>query len=553
MTKPQASFSELQQSKKLINKHQYTAAEAKLLRVLEDSDNNLKTLALEELYKLTLRLGRKDKALDHLFSLASIKKNDTSYWAEAYKLAQSQGYNDKAIQALNYYIQQTPECSPNIVYNLAYHLKIENRLSESLSFYKKALSKGISNPEEVYTNIGVIYSELRQEDKAKDSYQLALNKNREYTPALLNLAALFEEQGDKQKATKIYHEALKVDPKCSLALARLSYMYHADSIQDPRINNIRKALDSGRLSNLNMEELNFALGKLLDDCHQYDAAFKTYCEANALGAQRIPPYDPKLQEWQTNTLKDVFFKDNSIPEGSGNSSITPIFICGMFRSGSTLLEQILSGHSQVSPGGEIKFIPEQVKKMGSLYPPILKTKKQDFFNSLSKLYIKELKRPVPIEKYITDKRPDNFLHIGLIKKIFPKAKIVWTTRNFLDNCLSIFFQQMGPDFNYSVNLEHIAHYYSEHIDLMDHWKNLFPNDIYEINYENLVTNSEITTRELLRFLELPWESSCLDFSQRKNYVKTASIWQVRNPLYSTSMGRNNYYSKHLKILNKYKS
>lgn len=551
MAKPQIPYNEFKKAKELINKHQYTSAEVKLITLLSNPDEELKSQTLVELYKLNLKFGRKTKALEYLSSLALIKKNEPSYLLDMYKLAQSLGSYNEAIIALKSYIELIPACSPNTIYNLAYYLKLENRLLESVTAYEKALHAGISNPEEIYTNIGVIYSELNQERKAEDNYKKALQENSNYAPALLNLAGLFEQQGRKKDAINAYSNILKTDCNSSLAASRLSYIYPAKNIEDPRISNIQRILKLNGLTHLDKEELNFALGKLFDDSGQYNEAFASYNKANSLGAKRVKPYSPAQQEELTRKLKEVFPKERHFPIENTSSDTFPVFICGMFRSGSTLLEQILCGHSSIHSGGEISFIPEQVKKMGSQYPSTLKSKKKGDFIDLSEGYMEELKKLSGNEGLITDKRPDNFLHIGLIKLVFPKARIIWTSRELLDNCLSIYFQQMGAELNYSVNLEHIAHYHSEHTQLMHHWREVFPNDIYEVSYENLVTDIELTTRSLLKFLELSWEPSCLDFPQRKNHVKTASIWQIRKPLYTTSLQRYKNYRKHLKALNKY--
>ena len=149
---------------------------------------------------------------------------------------------------------------------------------------------------------------------------------------------------------------------------------------------------------------------------------------------------------------------------------------------------------------------------------------------------------------LTDKRPDNFLYLGLIKLLMPKTKIIWTTRSMLDNCLSIYFLRLGTSMSYATDLDNIIHFYQQQERLMAHWQSLFPEDILTFNYDKLIHSPKEQTKRLLSFIDLPWEDSCLNFHQYENQVKTASVWQVRRPLYNSSSGRWNNYKKNLKAL-----
>ena len=220
----------------------------------------------------------------------------------------------------------------------------------------------------------------------------------------------------------------------------------------------------------------------------------------------------------------------------------------MFRSGSTLCEQILAGHSQISIGGEQEFFHRSIVNNWTEYPSnvneYLTSNKVQLLNE----YLKEINQFRTNGSQLTDKRPDNFLYLGVIKTLMPQAKIIWTQRTMLDNCLSIFFMRLGASMSYATKLENTIHFYQQQERLMNHWKILFPNDIYEFNYDELIEQPESNIKKLLAFIDLPWEKSCLEFHKVENQVKTASVWQVRQPLYKKSSGRWEHYQQSLKSL-----
>jgi hypothetical protein len=225
----------------------------------------------------------------------------------------------------------------------------------------------------------------------------------------------------------------------------------------------------------------------------------------------------------------------------------PVFIVGMFRSGSTLVEQILAGHSGINAAGELELIPRLVRRIPG-YPEAVATADDASVGAWRDFYqegIAPFARPGVL---VTDKRPDNFLHIGLIKTLFPDAKIVHTRRDRLDNLLSLYFLHLNPEMAYALDLDDAAHWYAQYERLMAHWKALYPDDIVDVDYDELVRAPEPAVKRLLGFLGLGWEPSVLDLEQRDRPVKTASVWQVRQPMHARSSGRWRNYSKQLKSL-----
>jgi hypothetical protein len=234
-----------------------------------------------------------------------------------------------------------------------------------------------------------------------------------------------------------------------------------------------------------------------------------------------------------------------------NSTVRPIFICGMFRSGSTLTEQVLAGHSQVTSGGELDLLPAVVRSQLAPFPSAVSGVAASRLNEIAASYLADLAKLFPSANFVTDKRPDNFLYIGLIKRLFPTAKIIHTTRDPLDNCLSIFFLHLDHSMSYALDLMDTAHYYVQYRRLMAHWKALYGPDILDFNYDTFVREPKPAVGQLLAHCGLEWEDNCLNLQRESGVVKTASVWQVREPVYVRSSGRWRNYAKQLAALRAY--
>ena len=441
------------------------------------------------------------------------------------------------------YIADNPS-EPDAYYNAGYYLKLAGQYNQSIKNYELALAYGVTQPEEVLTNMALIYSVyLRREDRAKSSLELALNGAPQYIPAMYNLATLLEEEGDRDGAIKYYQNIVDLEPSYYLALVRLAEAKRIE-FNDPVIAKLIRALSNPVLDDFARSSIHYALGKSYNDCADYDQAFRHYDMANELDRRAVLPYGRVDQE---RLVDDCirFFTEDWVSKNSLSSDAEPIFICGMFRSGSTLVEQILASHSKLSAGGERSFFHDFIDSSIRPYPDALNNFDQSAFNDLVNGYLEDLAKAFPNFSRVTDKRPDNYLYIGLIATIFPNAKIIQTKRDPRDNCLSVYFLRTSPLMNYAADLHDVAHYYKQFIRLMDHWKCVFPQMIYTIDYDQLVINPEVEVRSLLDFLNLSWEPECLNFTRVKNSVKTASVWQVRESLYKTSSGRWKNYSKHL--------
>jgi tetratricopeptide (TPR) repeat protein len=449
-------------------------------------------------------------------------------------------------------------------YNLALLQRRAGRYEAALASYQQALDRGASMPEEIHLNRGVIYADcLRQDAAAEKELNAALAINPNYVPALLNLANLREDFGRREEALSIYERILALDPRCYEAVARYAGLKSVHAATDPLIASLRNSIADGATSLADKASLGFALGKVLDACGAYDQAFDAYVAANQHSRQSARPgtavYDRQSHERFVDQLIEAF----TSPSGRGRAppragdgwpvaaDLRPIFICGMFRSGSTLTEQLLGAHSRVTAGGELSFLPSIVRTELAPFPASMVGVTESQLEQLAARYLEMLSRLFPHGDRVTDKRPDNFLYIGLIKRLFPNARIVHTTRNALDNCLSIFFLHLDHGMGYALDLMDTAHYYAQYRRLMSHWKSLYGADILDFDYDTLIREPRPAVHRLLDFCGLQWEEACMDFHRAQGAVKTASVWQVRELLYQRSSGRWRNYATRVEPLRIY--
>lgn len=451
-------------------------------------------------------------------------------------------------------LSRWPE-SADAWYNLALIQRRLGRFDDALASYAKALEHRITKPEEVHLNRAVIFADdLRREAEAEGELVKALTINPEYVPAHLNLANLREDQGDRTGALALYERAVCLDPTCYTALARVAGLQRVEDRHDPLIVQIQQAIADPRASVADKAKLGFAVGRLLDQCGNYDEAFSAYVQANrhsrAAAAPGLGRYDRRAQE---RTVDDIIaaFPAPPVLRPFDNRRPPPIFICGMFRSGSTLIEQSLASHPEVTAGGELDILPAMVRTELAPFPLSVRHLAPARFAELTARYQQRLAGLLPAAKRVTDKRPDNFLYIGLIKTLFPTAKIVHTKRHPLDNCLSVYFLHLDHSMPYALDLADTAHYMREHDRLLAHWRSIYGADILDVDYDGFVRAPRPALEALLKFLDLEWNDACLAFHTAKTSVRTASVWQVREPLYTRASGRWRHYSRHLEEIDRY--
>lgn len=430
---------------------------------------------------------------------------------------------------------------PDSWFNLALMERQSGRFEAALAAYAEALRRGVSGPEEAWLNRGVIHADdLGRHDLALKDLQAALAVRPDYLPALLNLGNLHEDLGQREAAREAYARALTVAPDHPVALARSAGLARPDGPDDPVIRSLRSALARPDLHPDDRAELGFALGRALDQVGAYDAAFAAYAEANAASRAGDPEgavHDRAAHERFVDRLIAAFPEPAA---GAPSTGEAPVFICGMFRSGSTLAEQILAGHSRVTAGGELGLVPALARTL----EPWPAAASPEAIGRLRGLYLNGLNAARPGADVVTDKRPDNFLHIGLIKAMFPDARIVHTVRDPLDTILSNWFLHLDRSMAHALDLDDLVHWHGQYRRLMAHWKRLYP-DILDLDYDALVVEPRPAIERLLAGLGLEWEEGVLDFHRNETGVRTASVWQVREPLYRRASGRWRNYARHL--------
>ncbi len=462
------------------------------------------------------------------------------------------GENDIAIRFINKAIQANPNI-PATYSNLGNALKRLGRLDEALVSYRKAISM---NPDSavMYCNLGVLLKDIGQLDEAIEKYKTAISIKPDFAEVHCNLGILFNELGQLNEAISSYKIAISSNPDYAKAHHYLSRAIRHHEYDDT-ILAMETFYDRDDISSEQRMHLAFGLGKVFEDLNEYSKSFDYILEGNRL---KRASYQYRIEEDVElfDKIKEVFSTGffSKHPD-TGNPDETPIFILGMPRSGTSLVEQILASHSQVFGAGELKDLSSlantiRSKRRGNKFPECVSDLNEEELFALGSKYLDRLRKHSDINRFITDNMPHNFQLIGLIKVILPKARVIHCMRDPMDNCYSIFKKNFAEEHKYAYEMMELGQYYNLYLDLMDHWRKSIPDFIYDIRYEELVFNQEEQTKKLLNYCNLPWEESCLSFHKTKRRVATASVNQVRRPIYSDSIRLWKKYERQLETLQK---
>lgn len=463
----------------------------------------------------------------------------------------AEGRVPEAISAYRALLEAYPDM-PDSWYNLGWLLRQSNQAEEALKAYDEALRRGVQDAEEVHLNRAAIFSDaLARPDDAKAELEKALQLNPKYIPALANLGNLHEDLGERDAARSAYERGLQIAPDNAVLLYRLAGLGMAADRQDPMITRLRTRIAKADLLPADKALLQFALGRLLDSCGAYGDATENFknAKSNARIASRgtLAPYDGINEQKRAERIGAAFVAARDRRAGIEAPQPSPVFVLGMFRSGSTLVEQIIGAHSAVAAGGELDMVPRIARGLGSM-PEQIANASDVQIREYAEAYLNRARVLYPGAQVVTDKRPDNFWHVGLIKLLFPNAKIINTVRHPLDTLISIWGQNLDVSLNYSFEIEDIAAHIHAERRMMSHWNRLFTGDILTVPYEAVVLQPEQEVRRILDFLGLPFEPACLEFHKSSAPVKTASVWQVREPLHDRSIGRWKNYETYLRSL-----
>ena len=456
---------------------------------------------------------------------------------------------------------------------------------EALKILSKAINQQNNNIH-VLNNLGLINGNLNKNKLAREYYEKALSINGNFIDALVNLANLnLKENKIKEtkecldKASQIsklpetdiivnlalgqYHEHLgnfdqainyfnivnKLNPENVVADKSISLIHKYQNKDDPHLKLMEQKLNSG-VSKDNLRHLYFAIGKAYEDLKEYKKSFSYLNLGNKITDKEFN-YNIDSQKKLFSNIKELFI--NFDPTKTLKSEKKIIFVIGMPRSGTTLAEQILSSHKKVYGAGELSFLEFAVKEIlkvndsfldkdiNNINIEKLKKVQQEYINGIDLFNYKE--------EYIVDKAPLNFKWVGLIKLIFPESKIIHCKRDAMDICFSNFKNNFASKtIGFGYNLKKLGIYYNLYKDLMIFWKNKFDNDIFDLSYEELINNQKETTKNLIKFCDLEWDENCLSPHKNDKAVSTASLAQVRSPIYSSSIKKWENYSDELKEL-----
>ncbi len=451
--------------------------------------------------------------------------------------------------------RQAIELKPNYFEahnNLGVTLYELGRPEEAEACYRKAIEINLGYPE-AHNNLGNTFMLMGRLAEAEASYRHAIEIKPDFADAYSNLGSALMDIGKIAESKRFLNKAIELAPGTTRPLVT-ALLYLSFQKDDPRL--IQLEAVYARRESLPLEErirLNFAMGKAMENIGQYDRSFSAYEEGNRLHFQKHPydeTEDASFLERSCSALTASLFKEcdeiaKILPQIQDER--IPIFIVGMLRSGTTLIEQILASHPAVYGAGELTTLDDLAKKA-----KLLSLDFSDWEQALLALrklgqeYLDQVWKLAPDSRYITDKMPGNYGHLGLIHLMFPKAKIIHAVRDPMDTCFSCYAIRFTLGHEYSYDLGALGRQYLRYSKLMKHWHNVLPaGRILDVRYEDNIADPERVARRMLDYLGMPWDPSCLKFYDSERAVRTASVAQVRKPIYASSVARWKPYEKYL--------
>jgi len=587
----------LSKAKKLVKKGEIKEARKIYLNILEYSSSNkeakigLKSIENEDEAQLSqeqldyvIQLyssGQMDKALLSIKELIQDFPNIPLLHNISGACNSALGEIDSAIISFNKAIELKPDYD-EAYFNLGVAFHQTGKLGEALNSYERAISIKHAYPTahnnlglialsqgqldnalksfewavaygpeyaEAHNSLGAALQELKQFEKAKASFKKAVALNPQYAQGLHNLAILCEIINLPDEASEYYEKALAVEPNYAEAYRNQSRTKKYKK-NDPQIKQMQSIYSNDNLSISDKVHINFALAKVNEDLGNQKDFFKHLDEGSRLRKKQLNYNINETEEFHSSLIR-LFSEDQpKIKQLSlGPLDIRPIFIVGMPRSGTSLVEQIISSHHSVHGAGELNnfknvVTPSLKNYIGNITNTII----EDDLLSIRKNYIKSLMDLNVSEKIITDKMPVNFRMIGLILTAIPEAKIIHLTRNPKATCWSNYKHYFANENGFTFDQEDLARFFILYQELMGFWHKSFPNKIHDISYERLTTHQEDETQKLLKYCELDWDNNCLNFHKNTRAVHTASASQVRQKMYQGSSDAWKKYEKFLQPL-----
>lgn len=439
-----------------------------------------------------------------------------------------------------------------IINNLANVHKNTFNYNEAEKLYKISITnkKDYFN---AYVNYGNLQRDLNKFNEAIKLYKTALTYNKNIPSIYYSISNAYQALGNFKEAEYYANETLKIDKKftkADLLISRSKKYINNDS----HLLQMRDKLKNTKLNIPEKIEILFALAKAHEDLGEIKDSFKYLKEGNEL-KRSIIKFDLDFEKKKIEDIKRKFSEiDLTKLKNKSHNNKNIIFILGMPRSGTTITEQIISAHSKVYGSGELPYlttiINEQfiVNKLLSVNKISEIIKNDKLLSKISNQYYSYLDNYEISEEFITDKAPMNFMMIGFIKILFPNSKIIHCKRNSKDNCVSLYKNVFEGGINFCYTQSELAKYYNLYLDLIEFWQNYLPNSFLDIEYEKLVKNPKDEAKKILDYCDLDWEENCLNLSNNKTPIKTASVGQARNSIYSTSLNSFSKYEMYLQEL-----
>lgn len=453
----------------------------------------------------------------------------------------------RSVEFLNRSVEIDPEYT-EAHYNLGIALRHLGKVEEAGREFEYVIARD-GDQINALMALGYVKMSLGEYREAVDCYRAVQGLEQGRQDAVAAEAEIYEKQGDDGRAwetIKPYLSAGLGDPELAIIYGKLARRQGSHSAA---INRLEAFIGAHEIPAESLARLRFLLGDLCDDIGKFDSAFEHYRTGNELKGVYFDSYRYRHDIMQQiNRFSQA--KLERYPR-SGFRSKLPIFIVGMPRSGTSLVEQILSSHREVHGAGELTDI-------GKLVEPLTGKKRYGFhemdaidllsagqLDEMARRYIDRLAALSPESLRITDKMPGNFHHLGFIELLFPAARVIHCRRNAVDTCLSCYFQNFAAIHDYSFRLEDVARYYLGYRRLMTHWEKVLEIPIHEVVYEQLVEDPEREIRRLIEFSGLEWDEQCLRFYEKRRIIRTASYDQANRPIYRQSVNRWRNYEKHI--------
>jgi tetratricopeptide (TPR) repeat protein len=424
-------------------------------------------------------------------------------------------------------------------------LRSMGRIAEAEAPLRHALQLRMNDVDARAALAGTLYA-LGRISEAKEWFGKASELSPDHLDTLLGMAAIADAEGRFAQAEALFKRVLEIDPVNPAAWSALVWLRRVAFRDKAWLDGAEQIAVSG-IAPHDEAKLRFSIGKYWDDLGDFERAFGSYRRANELHKLAAEPYDREARTSFVSDLIRVHTRQASHDAEPGSDSAQPVFVVGMPRSGTTLVEQIIASHPDAKGAGELEFWNAALRHHAAALrrEPLKATTRR----KLAAAYLSTLASHATDARRVVDKSTLNSDYLGILHGVFPHARMVYLQRDPIDTCLSCYFQQLSPVLAYTMDLQDLAHYYREHRRLMDHWRAaLPPGTLLDVPYAELVAEPERWTRRIIDFLGLEWDERCLSFEQTHRPVFTASFWQVRQKIYQRSVGRWRHYERFISPL-----